>query len=228
MSIFFPSITIQAYNRIIDIDSLNRDELHEIGKEILEDIIVGNFVHFRDMPINVTILEELNMLYAEKQVRGIDENFSEYNTGIRIQNSVPSSPLPTGVRYLTEKTFSGDVSGDIGESTFTYFLREILDIDHDNIGHLRPEKKIDAITPDFVISERNLPLESEIFREPYTIPLFAEVKSSTGLMDANRIRKGLSQLQTVMRLKKNSHGLLFLLYRNNGSTYQGLLIGVKS
>src|SRR6185437_4455604 len=130
-------------------------------------------LHFVDMPINVTILEKLNILYAEKQVRGIDENFSEYNTGRRIQNLVPISPPPVGRSHLTEKTYSGDVSGDIGESTFTYLLTEILGIDHNNIGHLRPEKKADALTPDFVIFEKNPSLEAGIFKGIYTTPLFA-------------------------------------------------------
>jgi len=185
----------------------------------------GGLTLFRRLIIDPIILEYLNIRYAEKQVKGIDENFFYYDLGVRLPNVIPGNPPPSGRNYLTEKIFSGDVSGDIGESTFVYFLTEELSIDGTKIGHLRPEKIKKHLTPDFVVWEQNTTI-SAFLQSSYVLPLYAEVKSSTGMIGVKRIKDGLSQLQMVM--PSGSHGLLFLLQKSRNSVYEAFLIGVKS
>jgi len=227
MFVRIPTIEIHRYNSTIDIKQPDNDLLL-IARSIRTDIVNGtNITLFRNVPIHVTVLEGLNIRYAEKQVKGIDENFIDYHNGTKIRNVNPNIRLRGVPSYLTVKSFSGDVSGDIGETVFVYLLTEILGMDgRRSIAHLRPEKKKKQFTPDFIILESNSSLD-ELFNSQYNLPLYAEVKSSTGIMDANRIYNAFIQLQTVM-MRSNSHGLLFLLYKRLENRYDGLLIGVVS
>lgn len=225
MSVQIPTIDIHRYNSTINVRQPARN-LRHFARSIRDDIISDtNITSFSNVSIHVTVLEQLNIRYTEKQVRGIDENFVDYHNGTRIRNVNPAIPLRGVPTYLTVKSFSGDVSGDIGETVFVYLLTEVLGMNGQNIGHLRPEKRRKQFTPDFIIFERNSSLDT-LFNNSYNPPLYAEVKSSTGIMDTNRIDSALVQLRTVMR--PNSHSLLFLLYKRLANRYNGLLIGVVS
>lgn len=216
-----PSINVNSYSQIVN---LGQRHLDVIARNVFHQINGLGFALFRRMTIDPIILEYLNIRYTEKQVKGIDDNFDLYNLGVRIRHLVPSTPLPTGRSYMTEKAFSGDVSGDIGESVFAYFLTEELGINGIKISHLRPEKIRKRLTPDFIIFEQNADL-TNFFGCPYNLPLYAEVKSSTGIVDKKRIKDALSQLKAIMPV--GSYGLLFLLQKSmNNMPYDAFLIGV--
>lgn len=213
-----PTIEIKAYGQIVNLANV---QLRPIARTIFSHVNTPHFGGFRTLTIDPLILEYLNIRYAEKQVKGIDENFLDYNLGVRLQPLTPGNPPPAGRSYLPEKAFSGDVSGDIGESVFVYFLTD-LGINGMNVGHLRPEKLRRRLTPDFVIWENNTTL-ANFLRASYTLPLFAEIKSSTGVVGTKRIQDGLEQLQKVT--PHGSHGLLFMLQKNTNSIYEGYLVG---
>jgi hypothetical protein len=188
------SIDVNSYSQIVD---LGQGQLRAVARTIFRQMSSGGLTPFRRLIIDPIILEYLNIRYAEKQVKGIDENFLYYDLGVRLRHLVPGTPLPIGRSYLTEKAFSGDVSGDIGESVFAYFLILELGVDGMRISHLRPEKIRGHLTPDFVILEQNAKLTS-FFGCQYSLPIYAEVKSSTNIVDIKRIKNGLLQLKTIM------------------------------
>lgn len=222
MSIQLPHIDIFRYNSVVSLLPIQNltQEAGTIRQSILHN---SNMTLFHNLEINVTVLERHNVNYSEKQIRGIDENFFDYNNGIRLPQIPPRNNPPGRLTYLIEKAYSGDVSGEIGESIFAYLLIDALGIDGRNIGHLRPETRRGQFTPDFLIFEQNNFL-NQIFGQPYNPPLFAEIKSSTGIMSTKTITDALIQLRTVMIHQK--HGLLFLLFKQFGQTYRGLLVGV--
>jgi hypothetical protein len=224
MSFSLPAIEVYSYTQPINLSSLSGAQLPSLATIIFNNISNQAFLtFFKTVTIDPLVLESLNVRYAEKQVLGIEENFSYYNVGLKIPQ-VNMNPRITARDYLTEKAFSGDVSGDIGESVFVYMLIDELRMNPDRIAHLRPEKFKKRLTPDFLVWEQNADL-SNLLSFNYAPPLYVEVKSSTGSGNRNQIEDGLAQLKAVLPL--GFYGFLFFLYRRNpASSYGGCLVGV--
>ena len=224
MAASLPDIEVFSHNRQVNVHVLNSAQLQALASTIFADIASqSSMTLFRTVTIDPLVLESLNIRYAEKQVKGIDENFSYYHLGVKIPHAILNPPIPAR-DYLTEKAFSGDVSGDIGESVFAYLLVDELHMNPDRVAHLRPEKFRNRLTPDFLGWETNAAL-SRLLGASYAPPLYAEVKSSTGPGNRDKIKDGLAQLKAIM--PRSSHGILFLLYRRDPtSSYEGCLVRV--
>jgi len=169
------------------------------------------------------LLELYNIRYAEKWVKKIDENFLEYHSGSRPLLHIPTHQSPRNLRYLSTKFFSGDVSGMIAESLFIYLLA-YLNVDINSVGHLRPYKRRAAFLPDFVIYDRNLAATQLISTSNYQLPIYAEVKGSTHVVDERRLGKALCQLNRVIYTSQD-RGLIFIAYKN--PNYEGIIFEVE-
>ena len=163
------------------------------------------------IPILLPSLENCNLCYAEKQLRGIDYNFSDYHWGYRIPLAATTRPLPRNLQRLLRKSFSGDVSGGMGEALFAYYLLEILGVPPQRFAHLRPEKRRRRLTADFFVSNDGNWLDRVL--GVHADEVCVEVKSSTGPMPEERIEAGLAQLHMTSGL--GDYGILFLVCRSN-------------
>jgi len=177
--------------------------------------------------VSLRLFEYYNVKFSEKQVKRIDENFYDYSLGTRFRLKVPLQNPPRRLRYLIQKFFSGDVSGDIGEALFAYFLIEEMNLRPSYIGHTRPDKRGGYLTPDFVIWDNSFNLASILQRNRYALPLLAEVKAFTGQIDPIRIGHGLAQLKMLIS-NSSLVGLLFLAVRNEQRQgYDAYLVRVE-
>ena len=181
----------------------------------------GNIRKIRNITIYTRLLERINFDFTEKLILGLDMTFPLYHMGLKpfmqLYSKPPRFRTANGIRYpLIQKYFSGDVSGNIGESLFAYIATIVYGVS--NIVHLRPEKA-SMLTPDFVIIEtqdieklRQLLCQQNISLSYYS-KLFVESKTSiSGLPSRKKIAKGLAQLFRV--IDNNDLGILFLVYRN--------------
>jgi hypothetical protein len=167
------------------------------------------------------------MRFSEKQVKRIDENFHDYSLGTRFSLNQPIQNPPRRLRYLIEKFFSGDVSGDIGEALFAYFLINVINLMPSQIGHTKPVKRSGYLTTDFVVWDNLYRLTSVLQKSNYGLPLFAEVKAFTSQIDPSRIGHGLAQLKMAIA-NSTLIGLLFLVIRNQQQQrYDAYLIEVE-
>jgi hypothetical protein len=225
MSVPLSVVEVFAYNQQVNLNTINSQQIQTLSGTIFDDIFKGaSITPFKTVIVDPLVLETFNIRYAEKQVIGIDENFSYYNVGYKIPQVALNPPIAARA-YLTEKAFSGDVSGGIGESVFVYLLVDALQMNPDRIAHLRPEKFKKCLTPDFLVWEQNSDL-STLLNASYNPPLYAEVKSSTGPGNSDKISGGLEQLKAIMPL--GSYGFMFLLYRRDPtSSYEGCLVKVE-
>lgn len=211
----FPQVDLYVYPTVINLQLMNSNQIIRQAKVFLRNIHTSRLLS--SFPIFPSLLEYYNIQYSEKQVKRIDENFHDYSLGTKFNVNMPPHVLPKRLRYLIDKSFSGDVSGDIGESLFAYYLISQLNIRPRLLGHLRPTKRRGFLTVDFIIWDRNTGLGNLLGTHSYSIPIFSEVKGFTGKMDSNRIAHGLLQLKNVV--PASSFGLLFLAARNQ--TRQG-------
>lgn len=159
------------------------------------------------------LFEHHSVRYSEKQVKRIDQNFYDYSVGTRFRLNVPLQAPPRRLRYLIRKFFSGDVSGDIAEALFAYFLVQEMGVIPYRIGHIRPEKRRGFLTPDFVVWDRLFKLSSLFQRKTYPLPVLGEVKGFTGPLDPVRVSHGLAQLKMLIA-NSALMGILFLAARN--------------
>jgi hypothetical protein len=192
-----------------------------LANDILSGTSVTNLVTLGIIP---GLLEQYNIRYTEKWVKRIDENFAEYNLGTKPTLNIPGQPLPRHLRYITDKFFSGDVSGMIAESVFVYLLDQ-LGIDINQVGHLRPLKRRRAFLPDFAIWDNGPSLGSLLVPTP-ALPVYAEVKGCSSGLDESRIAKALTQLNKLVG-RRTSVGLIFVLFKDAGAAYQGALLEVR-
>jgi len=226
MTTSIPGIEFFVYHTIIHVGQLNPTQMLQQAQLITGNIQGLNIaLSFR---VNLMLFEHCNIRFSEKQVKRIDENFQSYSLGTRFRTNVPPLNPPTSLRYLIRKFFSGDVSGDIGEALFAYFLIHIMNLQSSQIGHTRPAKRSGSLTPDFIIWDRSLSLAPLLQRKTYVNPLLAEVKSFTGQIDPVRISHALAQLQMGIS-NSNMIGLLFLVARNEQRQgYDTYLIQVEN
>lgn len=225
------SVKIFKYSHGISLTSLFSNSSHfmRATQQIVSDCLAGkNLNYVRTLSIYPGLLEYYNIRYTEKWVRRIDENFLEYSTGTKPPSlNIPPIRLPKNLRYLSDKFFSGDVSGMIAESLFIYFLDE-LKVNITLVGHLRPLKRAKAYLPDFVIWDNSPTLRQLISTSNYKIPIYAEVKGSTGGITKEPLVKALIQLNKIIT-KNAERGIIFLAFRdvtNINLNYKGIVFEV--
>jgi hypothetical protein len=163
--------------------------------------------------VDPRLLEHYNNRFSEKQVKRIDDNFYDYSLGTKFPLTVPLSRPPPRLRYLIQKFFSGDVSGDISEALFTYFMVEVMQIAPNDIGHIRPEKRQGFLSPDFLVYDRSFNLSGLFQKRNFPLPVLSEVKGFTGVVDVNRVHRALLQLGRLI-LNRSLIGIVFLAIRN--------------
>lgn len=208
-------------NRVVPNQQILRHTAQRIARDLSRRINVQNLVNLQILP---GLLEQYNIRYTEKWIKRIDENFPEYYYGNRPSLNVPPWPRQRRHIYLRNKFFSGDVSGMIAESVFVYFLHH-LGVDINFVGHLRPLNKPYAFQPDFEIYDYARKLGSILQNPNFQLPVYAEVKGSTGNVDYHRIEKSLSQLYNVIT-NPNTSGLVFIVYKDSAATYNGAILEV--
>jgi len=195
---------------------MNTNQIESEAKNIVKNLQALNI--FRSFHVIPWLYEHYSIRYSEKQVKRIDQNFYDYSLGTRFRLNVPLQAPPRRLGYLIRKFFSGDVSGDIAEALFAYFLIQEMGVIPYRIGHIRPEKRRGFLTPDFVVWDYLFKLSGLFQRKKYQLPVLGEVKGFTGALDPSRISHGLAQLKMLIA---NSAllGILFLAARNE--TRQG-------
>jgi hypothetical protein len=226
------SLDVFKYTIPLSLSNLNRGRYSYKNwlSGIITNILRGiNKHHLITLQLYPGLFELYNVRYAEKWVKRIDENFLEYHAGSKLSLNIPPYPLPRNLKYLSTKSFSGDVSGTIAESLFIYFLHNI-GIDINLVGHLRPYKKLQGqFAPDFVIWDNGM-LNIKIADMPLIsmnnckLPIYAEVKGSTSQINEKQIEKALLQLNQVIREPQDC-GLIFVAYKN--PNYEGIVFEVQ-
>jgi hypothetical protein len=195
---------------------------------IIDDVLKQrNIRHINTLHLYPRLLEFYNIGYTEKWIRRIDENFLEYDSGVKPIINVPRQRLPANFKYLYIKSFSGDVSGMIAESLFIYFLYS-LGVKINGIGHLRPHKRgRSSFFPDYAIWDTSKAIALVLSVNNYSLPILAEVKGSTSTASrrelAQRLVKALIQLNYFIS-EPDQCGLVFLLCKK--PTYEGIFFEV--
>jgi len=191
--------------------------------------------HFQ---INKWELDHYSRLLAEKWVEEIGLHYSYYVSHIHPPSLLvpPSSTVPTEYR-LTNKRFSGDVSGVIGEVLYLAYIEKVLELRATNTLHLRPYKGITAdpsikrMADFYTISHKDLqigtikvPANSAILGEAKacTNPVrgyikktldkaYSQIKSSLNLLGENNTSPSLAIISLAMRDFKNTTYKLFVI-----------------
>jgi hypothetical protein len=195
---------------------------------IIDDVLKQrNARHINTLHLYPRLLELHNIRYTEKWIKRIDENYLEYDSGVKPDINVPSQRVPAKFKYLSIKSFSGDVSGMIAESLFIHFL-DSLGVKISEIGHLRPHKRGgNTFFPDYAIWDTSNAIAPLLSVSNYTLPILAEVKGSTSKASrrelAQRLVKALIQLNYFIA-SPDQCGLVFLLCKK--PTYEGIIFEV--
>ena len=224
---------------IVTLQGGRKVSLSLLAQQIISNIASGHRLHrVGTVQVHRHILDIIDSHYTEKFTPSLGIVFPSYYYGVKpyLATSALSPHVVTtaaGPRYpLIQKSFSGDVSGNIGESLFICVAGYIYGIDTRYIIHLRPEKK-QMFTPDFVVIRRHdaQAMTTRILRQVcYHCPrfpinkLFVECKASmSGMVGKERVVSGLAQLLTV--LNRGDAGILFLVQRRNqGSPLHAVLV----
>lgn len=204
-------VDVYVYPTIIRLHGMSLSKIEQQAKAISTNLQTSNL--FTSFNVNPRLFEYYNVKFTEKQVKRIDENFYNYSLGTKFSLYVPPQNPPRRLRYLIRKYFSGDVSGDIGESLLAYFLVEEMKIRSYCIGHIRPEKRRGFLTPDFIVWDSSYNLRSFLQKKKYPLPILVEVKGFTGQVDSVRISHALSQLKMLI-VNTSLIGLIFMATRN--------------
>jgi hypothetical protein len=226
MSKIMPNVALSIYPQMIHLGSKTQSQIELEADNIVHNISSSNL--FRSFPVNLRLLEYCNSKFSEKQVSRIDENFHQYSLGTKFPLNVPLRNVPAGVSCLVKKFFSGDVSGDIGEALFAYFLLIEMKIESYRIAHTRPGKRGAFLVPDFLIWDDSFKLRTLVGTNQYPSPLLAEVKGFTGSLDVVRVSHALEQLKTLI-LNSQYLGMVFLAVRNESQQrYNAYVLQVGS
>jgi len=221
------TVEVFKYNKIISLHNTpSPSSLRYVARSVIYDFLNRiNVSPLRTLLIIPGLLEQYNIRYTEKWIRRIDENFLEYSIGIRPRLNIPSIPPPKNLSYLSDKFFSGDVSGTIAESLFIYLLDQ-LGVNVNLVGHLRPLKRRNMFLPDFIIWDYSPAIYLLISSSNYQPPIYAEVKGSTSNIDRNRLIKALLQLNKLLT-KTSDCGIVFFAFKNpQNLNYEALVLEV--
>ncbi len=219
-------VDLYRYPAVINLHSMSANQIQSQAENIVSTLQTSKI--FRSFYVVPSLFECHNIRYSEKQVKRIDENFYDYSLGTKFRLNVPPQSQPRTLRYLIRKYFSGDVSGDIGEALFAYFLIDEMNVRPYCVGHTRPEKRRNFVTPDFVIWDSSFRLAGLLQSRMYPLPVLGEVKGFTGNIDSTRISHGLGQLKMPIG-STSLFGILFLAVRNEWRQgYDAYTIRVKA
>ncbi len=225
--------------------SISNDAQMETEADRLADVFTDrmdqNLPNYVEV-VNSDYLDIYATKHVEKWVEKVGLHFIRYSQS-------PSTPALAGsripstlvhlrrqrrrrapARRLTQKVFSGDVSGSIGEALFALLLTQHYGIPSKNITHLRGTSQTGP-SPDFYI--RSIPnrLASDLSPfSPSTVisPLFCEVKGATGTQFSTlseKLRDAFDQVESLRTpprygmtgiflrdaLRKTFHGLLTVI-----------------
>ena len=220
-------IPIRKYNQIISIGAASA-RLDQVSRDLTNAVNRGmNITQLGQININLPVLEVINLGYTEKQITGIEEDIIYYSYGVKLPLLSQFYQPPTLLPYpLFRKYFSGDLSGIIGESVFVYYLIHDIGVSPQDIVHLRPQKRRNQLSPDFLIYDRFRNLSIIFESTAYPVEVYAEVKGCMGDIDHERIKKALEQLSRLVR-SSNQFGILFVLNRPRMSEYKATLVVVR-
>lgn len=145
--------------------------------------------------VNSDYLDNYATKHVEKWVEKVGLHFVRYSQSIGTP-PLAGSPIPGTLRHrrrhrrtrpraqrLTQKVFSGDVSGSIGEALFALVLGQRYGIPSEHITHLRGTSQTGP-SPDFYIRTITKDLASDFdptHPERVFPPLFCEAKGATGV-----------------------------------------------
>lgn len=168
-------------------------------------------------------LEDRAQLHCDKWIVGTDTHMSLYS-GAQGSGTKPlllqpqSLPPSEQYRVSTVKSFSGDVSGVIGEAIFSLLLIKYFGLVDQDFAHFRADKRL-GIYPDFGIYRVSARLESRLDwdgRSTICIPVPAEVKAlTTATKEAvqGRLKKAILQIQ-CFQLQQRGTGIVCIAIRN--------------
>jgi len=183
----------------------NVDKLKEIASWLTYHIVEKstNPTHTPDEILRISDLKinSFGELYADKWIEDIKSHFDKYsNAKYAPPLSVPRS-LTNNDHIQKTKSFSGDVSGVIGETLFAIVLSEHYQLTYEHIAHFRAHKSI-GIYPDFGIysstPEFDDALKGRGINFHFQYPFPCEVKTITTIDKGNiiaRLHKAIGQVQ---------------------------------
>jgi len=149
-------------------------------------------------------------LNADKWIEDTAIHLQLYSSAtMRPSMNVPQS-MTGNPSILQTKSFSGDVSGVIGETLFSLLLVKLYAFTDEDFAHFRATKS-SGLNPDFGIyrlaSRFQEALQNKMLRESVTLPIPCEVKTVTRVDNANlgdRIYKAVSQINAYWKRQPNS------------------------
>jgi hypothetical protein len=177
--------------------------------------------------------------HVEKWVEKIGLHFWNYTSATEppsVQGGrVPAMVSTPGGRVqllkLSQKVFSGDVSGSIGEALLATLLRRRYGLTSRDFVHLRATKNTGR-APDFYITKITRRLADDLDpTNPATIkpPITAEVKGATSFSlpgISSKFENALSQVQALRR--DGGYGLAAVFLRvPQHRSYHGLIVVVR-
>lgn len=177
--------------------------------------------------------------HVEKWVERVGLHFHLYSSrragptllGGRAPQTVQTPTATRPVLKLTQKVFSGDVSGSIGEALLAVILHLRYGLYSTDFLHLRATKQ-SGKAPDFYIKRITPRLAQDL--DPVNpaqvnAPLVAEVKGATSFATSaisGKIGDGLSQVQAFRTL--NCYGLASVFLRDPvNQQYHGFMVVVR-
>ena len=129
-------------------------QLSNIVKTLIKNM--RNSIRIDTINTKGCALERMSFNYSERFILQVGLHYYFYYLGVRPRLYTPRGLSAIRVHQriipiLSEKYFSGDVSGVISEALFAYIAIDRLKVPMDCLGHLRPCKIRGFLTPDFVV-----------------------------------------------------------------------------
>jgi hypothetical protein len=177
--------------------------------------------------------------HVEKWVERVGLHFHLYSSrragpmllGGQAPQGVQTPTATKAVLKLTQKVFSGDVSGSIGEALLAVLLRLRYGLQSTDFLHLRATKQ-SGKAPDFYIKRITPRLAQDldpVNAAKVNAPLVAEVKGATSFTTSvisAKITDALSQVQALRAL--NCYGLASVFLRDPvNQQYHGFMVVVR-
>jgi hypothetical protein len=167
---------------------------------------VENSTRFYSNPDEALEISDLKInsfgeLYADKWIEDIKSHFDKYSSAEHAPSLSYPRSLSNDNHIQKTKSFSGDVSGVIGETLFAIVLSERYNLTYEHVAHFRAHKSI-GIYPDFgiysSIPEFDDALKKWEINFPFQHPFPCEVKTVTTIDKGTiieRLHKAIGQVQ---------------------------------
>lgn len=177
--------------------------LTNIANQLADDI-EGQSLHHSPagfLRIPNLLIDSFAQLHADKWIEGIGHHVYQYANALSAPDlSVPGT-LINDQNVQKSKSFSGDVSGVIGETLFSIVLEKCYGLNDQHIAHFRAHKRT-GVYPDFGIYFTSPQFDTELHRQsivfPFTFPFPCEVKTITTIdkgIFLPRVHKAIQQTQ---------------------------------